>query len=177
MVYGGLTALTNHHFYRCLAVLAAAFLALAADRDARAESMQRPDPYFASLASNEANIRKGPGLRYPIAWVFQRANLPVEVIDQFNNWRQVRFHTGQEGWAYHTLLSGRRYGLITGEGDAALRRLPRMQSPRLLLAAPGVIVRLTACRRDWCEAEVNERSGWLPKDRLWGVRKGEVFGE
>lgn len=159
----------------CLVVLL--LLVLFWGEQGQAKSQARPDPYFASLASNEANVRAGPGLRYPIKWVFERAHLPVEVVDHFNNWRQVRFHTGQEGWAYHSLISSHRYALITGDKPVALHRLPRAQSQRLLLAQPGVIVRLEACRRNWCEAEIAERTGWLPKAFLWGVRQNDRFGE
>jgi SH3-like domain-containing protein len=36
-----------------------------------------PLPRFASLKSDEVNVRKGPGHDHAIAWVFHRAGLPV----------------------------------------------------------------------------------------------------
>ena len=38
-----------------------------------------PLPRFVSLRANEVNFRTGPGVRYPIEWVFMRAGLPVQV--------------------------------------------------------------------------------------------------
>ena len=49
-----------------------------------------PVPRFVSLKSDRVNMRKGPGTDYPTAWVYRRAGLPLEVIKEFEGWRQVR---------------------------------------------------------------------------------------
>jgi hypothetical protein len=36
-----------------------------------------PLPRFASLRGSQVNVRTGPGVRYPIDWVFQRRSMPV----------------------------------------------------------------------------------------------------
>ena len=41
-----------------------------------------PLPRFVSLRASEVNLRAGPGIRYPIQWVYQRRNMPVEVIEE-----------------------------------------------------------------------------------------------
>ena len=56
-------------------------------------------PRFVSLKSDRVNLRHGPGTEYPTAWVFRRAGLPVEVIKEFESWRQVRDSEGTTGWA------------------------------------------------------------------------------
>ena len=43
-----------------------------------------PIPRFVTLRAREVNVRTGPGVRYPIDWVFQRPNLPVEVVAEFD---------------------------------------------------------------------------------------------
>ena len=57
-----------------------------------------PVPRFVSLKSDRVNLRQGPGTEYPTAWVFRRAGLPVEVIKEFESWRQVRDAEGTTGW-------------------------------------------------------------------------------
>src|SRR5262245_58248264 len=71
-----------------------------------------PVPRFVSLKSDRVNLRQGPGTEYPTAWVFQRAGLPVEVIKEFESWRQVRDAEGTTGWVLGSMLSGRRTALI-----------------------------------------------------------------
>jgi len=44
-----------------------------------------PLPRFVSLRAAEVNLRTGPGVRYPIDWVYHRRGLPVEVIDEFGS--------------------------------------------------------------------------------------------
>ena len=43
-----------------------------------------PLPRFVSVKAERANVRAGPGLRYPVAWVFVRKGVPVEVFEEFD---------------------------------------------------------------------------------------------
>src|SRR5262249_34893678 len=65
-----------------------------------------PVPRFVSLKADEVNARVGPGSDYAIAWVFRRAGLPVEIVAEFENWRQVRDSGGGTGWVASSLVSG-----------------------------------------------------------------------
>ena len=47
-------------------------------------------PRFASLRSDEVNVRTGPGTRYPVDWVFKRKAMPVEIVAEYENWRKIR---------------------------------------------------------------------------------------
>src|SRR5262245_3148556 len=57
----------------------------------------QPLPRFVSLKSDRVNMRSGPGTEYPMQWVYRRAGLPVEVIREFEAWRQVRDADGTTG--------------------------------------------------------------------------------
>src|SRR5476649_1199442 len=46
-----------------------------------------PIPRFASLRSDEVNVRTGPGTRYPVDWVFKRKGMPIEIVAEYENWR------------------------------------------------------------------------------------------
>ena len=71
-----------------------------------------PLPRFVSLKSDEVNARVGPGADYQIAWVFRRAGLPVEVLAEFENWRQIRDSSGSTGWVNAGLTSARRTAVV-----------------------------------------------------------------
>ena len=64
-----------------LSILPPVGSALAADppQNAQRKGTGLPLPRFASLRSDEANVRSGPGTRYPIEWVFRRKGMPVEI--------------------------------------------------------------------------------------------------
>ena len=134
----------------------------------------RAAPYFVSLGASEVNLRTGPGVRYPIDWVYKRRALPVEVIGVFDHWRQIRDWQGTEGWVHQNMLSTRRTLIVTGE-QRTLRREPRTEAPAVAKLAPGVLGEIRACSGAWCEVEIAGRTGWLQREAFWGVYPAETI--
>ena len=97
-------------------------------------------PRFVSLKSGEVNLRTGPGKRYPIDWIYRRRGLPVEVIDEFEDWRRVRDHDGTVGWVHRFMLVSRRTVLVMG-ATRTLRRKPEPDATGLAYLEAGVIAR------------------------------------
>jgi len=132
-----------------------------------------PLPRFVSLGSDRARMRSGPGKQYPIRWEYHRAGMPLEVIAEYDNWRQVRDWEGETGWMHRSLLSGRRQAIFVAPG-AALRRKPRLSAPVIARPERGVIARLDKCGADWCRLTVGDFRGWTPKADIWGVYAAEI---
>jgi SH3-like domain-containing protein len=130
-----------------------------------------PVPRFVSLKAEEANLRVGPGVRYPIQWVLVRRGLPLMVTDEYGHWRKVREPDGAEGWVHKNLLSGQRTVLVVGE-TRSLHSGPDTLAPAVLLAEPGVQGHLSGCEGTWCRVEIAGRSGWLPGTHVWGIAGG-----
>ena len=78
-------------------------------------------PRMASLRSKLVNARSGPGSRYPIEWVYKQKNAPVEIIAEFDLWRQIRDWEGSETWVYKPMLSSQRWIKMTNMGEAVFR--------------------------------------------------------
>ncbi len=133
-----------------------------------------PVPRFVSLASDQVNVRHGPGEQYPIQWVFVRRGVPVEIIAEHDNWRRIVDSEGDRGWVHGNLLSSRRTVLVTGE-VRTLRRTPRDDAMPVLRAEPGVLGELFDCQGEWCRVEIAGKRGWLKRDEVWGVGPDEVF--
>jgi SH3-like domain-containing protein len=130
---------------------------------------------FVSLRASEVNMRAGPGEQYPIAWVYRRPGLPLEVVAEFDVWRRVRDWEGEEGWVHSNMLSTRRTVIIT-DGLQSLREKPDAGSPVVARAEAGVVARLLRCpaRSSWCRIEVNGLRGWTSRLHIWGVHRGET---
>ena len=126
-----------------------------------------PLPRFVSLKAGEANLRAGPGRKYPVRWVYQRRNLPVRVIGEHENWREVRDPWGEEGWLHSSLLSGRRTAMVSGD-LVAMRDGSSATAPVLMYLERRVIVTVEACRAGWCRISVDGRAGWLPSATVYG---------
>ncbi|MCA3564776.1 MAG: hypothetical protein IOC90_05625 [Methylocystis sp.] len=135
-----------------------------------------PVPRFVSLKPSDTPLREGPSKDHRIKWLFKKEGVPVEIIAEFENWRRVRDSDGDDGWVFHSRLSGRRTAQIN----------PRLKQPDLPLFArdsenaqvvarlqPGVIGNVEQCSGRWCRINGEGFEGWLQQDRLWGVYPGE----
>lgn len=134
-----------------------------------------PIPRFVSLRTDPINLRTGPGVRYPVEWVYVRRRLPVEVIAEFDTWRQIRDPDGTEGWVHQTMLSGRRTATVIA-ASAALRRDGADTAAQLANVEKGVIVAVQRCpaSSDYCRVEAGGIQGWLRRDQIWGVYPTET---
>lgn len=147
-----------------------------------------PLPRFASLKSGKVNVRVGPGTDFKINWLYQKQGLPMEIIQEFDNWRKVRDPEGNEGWVLHSLLSGRRTVVIMPwetDRENNLAELKKEPDPSAGLSArlqPGVVATVKSCAETWCELTLTDEQnnvveGYVEKVSLWGVYPDEFIEE
>ena len=165
-----------------LALLLGAAEGLAADDGVKQEGANGsrpalPVPRFVSLKSDKVNVRRGPSTDQAIVWVFSRAGLPVEIIAESENWRRVRDSEGADGWVFHSLLSARRTALIApwtkGEENVPLYSSKSTSARAVAALQAGVLGNVLSCDGEWCNLSVNDYSGYVQQDKLWGVYRGE----
>ncbi|WP_448586954.1 SH3 domain-containing protein [Thermaurantiacus sp.] len=132
-------------------------------------------PRFQSLRAEKAHLRAGPGKHYPARATYVRPGLPVEVIAEWNVWRQVRDADGEVGWIDRALLSTDRHFLVTGTTRTLFAR-PDVAAPPVLRAEPGVVFRIVTCAELWCRVESGGRSGWILREQGFGTYPGEAVG-
>jgi SH3-like domain-containing protein len=143
-----------------------------------------PVPRFVSLKSDRVNLRQGPGTDYPTAWVFRRAGLPVEVVKEFESWRQVRDAEGATGWVLGSMLSGRRTAVILPWEVKSGKEQPIMATVRddayddaraIAHVEAGVLAGIIGCDGKWCRVSVGGYRGYIEQQKLWGAYQGEVI--
>jgi len=127
-----------------------------------------PLPRFVSLKTSQANVRRGPGVAYRIDWRFVRRGMPLQVIAEYENWRNVRDRDGLGGWIHFALLSGVRTVIVEGQ-NADMRREPHPEAPLSAIAEAGVIARLHECADGWCRIESSGHEGWVGESAIWGM--------
>src|SRR3954470_14767423 len=168
-----LAAIAFGVFTACVVMPAAA----ATDSTQAGKVTGLPLPRYASLKTDRVNLREGPSKDHRTAWVFQRAGLPVEIIAEFETWRRIRDAEGTEGWVYHSLLSGRRTGLVTTKAADDLVPLYDKPDDKGSLAARlerGVIASVKRCSGEgWCFVIGRGFEGYVQQTRLWGVYPNE----
>ncbi|MEO3386626.1 SH3 domain-containing protein [Mesorhizobium sp. CAU 1741] len=139
-----------------------------------------PLPRYVSLKSGRVNLRIGPGLNYPVDWLYLKSGVPMEIIQEYDNWRRVRDAEGAEGWINQSLLSGRRTAIAAPwqrgkEAELLLRAEPDTTSRIVAKLEPGVIGTIKTCNGQWCEMTFSGHSGWLSQTQIWGAYPGEVY--
>jgi SH3-like domain-containing protein len=135
-----------------------------------------PVPRFVSLKSDRVNVRGGPTKDHDVSWVYTRAGLPVEITAEFEVWRRIRDWEGAEGWVYHSLLSGRRTGVVTPKTKDELVPLYEKPDPESAVTARvqgGVLGSVKRCQAGWCSFSGDKFDGWVEQSRLFGVYPGE----
>ncbi len=142
-----------------------------------------PVPRFVSLKSKNVNMRIGPGKQFQVAWKYVKKGLPIEIIQEYENWRKVRDPEGDEGWILHSLLSGKRTVIINpGELKKASGIVPMFdtasrESTLVARLEPGVVAQVLSCLEEWCRVSAGELSGHIEKKKLWGVYPDELIEE
>jgi SH3-like domain-containing protein len=140
------------------------------------EGMPSRLPRFASLRSDDVNMRAGPGTRYRIDWVYKRRDLPVEIEREFDVWRWVRDSEGIQGWVHQATLMGRR-SFVVQKTDATLRSEAADSAKAIAVLKPGVIGRIRSCEpsSDWCNVQTGSYRGYLRRAQFWGLLPNEAI--
>ncbi|GHD15444.1 SH3 domain-containing protein [Tianweitania populi] len=139
-----------------------------------------PLPRFVSLKSGRVNSRVGPGVNYAVDWMYLKSGMPMEIIQEYDNWRRVRDPDGAEGWVNQSLLSGRRTAIVApwqrGKPDAVISVMdqPNKEASVVARVEPGVIGTIKTCNGSWCEMTFAGREGWISQALLWGAYPGET---
>lgn len=136
-----------------------------------------PLPRFVSLKSDEVNVRVGPGTDYDVKWTFKREGWPVEVVQEFDNWRRIRDSDGAEGWVYHSLLASRRTVLVAPwrTDPVPLRAQPDDEADVTALLQPLVMADVENCDKTWCEIYGSTWRGFVAQKTLFGVYPNELI--
>ncbi|MEN0087881.1 MAG: SH3 domain-containing protein [Pseudomonadota bacterium] len=133
-------------------------------------------PRFVSLKAKRANLRVGPGKNYAVDWLLVKKGMPLEVVQEFDLWRRVRYADGTQGWLFHSLLSGKRTATTApwktdGEAVTHIEARNRADENARVTARfePNVLVEIESCDGTWCDIRHKNGRGWIRQTELWGV--------
>ena len=130
-------------------------------------------PRFVSLKSNDVNLRIGSSTNYPIVLKYIIKNLPVEIIDEYDQWRKIIDIEGNYGWVHKNLIQGERFAIIKQSYNEALQIKNKPQGKVIGTIGKNNIVKINKCFLDWCSISYEDKKGWVKKNNLWGVYKYE----
>ena len=122
---------------------------------------------YMSLKNKKVNVRYGPGLDYPIKFVFNKKNYPVEIIDEKENFRKILDIKKNSGWIHRSQLK-KSSSFITLDTIILFSNSTKFSRPIVKIES-GRLLNKKKCNLNWCRVETGEYKGWVLKESLWGL--------
>jgi SH3-like domain-containing protein len=129
---------------------------------------------YLSIRTSVANLRIGPSYSHPIAYVYEKKNMPVEVIDEFEVWRKVKDYQGDTGWVHLSQLSRKRSLLTTKDGIVLYKKSTIYSEPIIKIGKSEAVV-IKKCIPNWCLVEIQKYKGWIQTEHVWGLENKEII--
>ncbi len=134
----------------------------------------KPPLRFVSIKSNQVNARTGPGVEYPIDWVFVSKSEPVKITAEFEQWRKIEDISGAGGWVHSSVLSPKRFVVITGKEIRKLYNQPDSYSRIVARLEPELRCTFDKIEQYWCKLKCEGYKGWVEAAYIWGILEHEI---
>ncbi len=122
--------------------------------------------YYLMLKNSKVNVRMGPGLDYPVKFIYKKKYLPIKVIDKKENFRKIIDHKKNSGWIHISQL--KKVNSVIVLSNRILFKKPSFNSRPIANIDSGRLLVLKKCKKDWCEVSSQNYKGWINMDDVWG---------
>ena len=122
--------------------------------------------YFLSLKFNKVNVRYGPGLDYPIKFIYFKKNFPVKIIDEKENFRKILDYKNNSGWVHRSQLKKNK-SLITLQEKIIFKSSTKYSTPTIVVKSGRLLI-IKKRERNWLKVATEDYTGWVSNENLWG---------
>ena len=122
--------------------------------------------YFLSLKYNKVNVRYGPGLDYPIKFVYLKKNFPLKIIDEKENFRKIIDYKNNSGWVHRSQLK-KNNSLIVLEEKILFNNFTKYSKP-VAVIKNGRMLTVKKKEKKWFKVVTANYTGWVNNENLWG---------
>mgnify|MGYP001223701509 CR=1 FL=1 len=122
--------------------------------------------YFLSLKYNKVNVRYGPGLDYPIKFIFEKKNYPVQIIDEKENFRKILDYKNNGGWVHRSQLKKNK-SLITLQEKILFKNSTKYSTPIAVIKSGRLLI-VKKEEKKWFKVVTGNYVGWIDNEYLWG---------
>ena len=132
-------------------------------------------PRYVSLKSNDSNLRVGPSASYPIRLKYVIANIPIEIIEEYKDWRKINDYEGNIGWLHKSLIRGKKFAIVNTPYQEGLQVFNKPKGNNIGKIGKKNILEVKTCLVNWCKIKYRKNIGWVNKLNLWGVYEKEII--
>lgn len=122
--------------------------------------------YFLSLKYNKVNVRYGPGLDYPIKFIYLKKNFPLKIIDEKENFRKIIDYKNNSGWVHRSQLK-KNNSLIVLEEKILFNNFTKYSKPVAVIKSGRMLI-VKKKEKKWFKIVTANYTGWVDNENLWG---------
>ena len=125
-------------------------------------------PKYASIKKEKAYSRHNASFDAPLEWIYQKKNLPILIIRERDNWREIRDIDGDISWMHVSMISNKR--TFINKEDQNLLKYKNNNIVNVIVKK-GVVGKIINCDEIFCKVKIKNYRGWIKKKYLWGIKK------
>ena len=125
-------------------------------------------PKYASIKKEKAYSRHNASFDAPLEWIYKKKNLPILIIRERDNWREIRDIDGDISWMHVSMISNKRT-FINREDQNLLKY--KNNNIVNVIVKKGVVGKIINCDEIFCKVKIKNYKGWVEKKNLWGIKK------
>ena len=150
---------------------------MAIAQEQKSDKNERSLPRFVSLRADKVYARSGPGVKYPIEWVYSQKSAPLEVISEYGDWRRVKDWQNSESWIKSQMLNSKRFAKVIAKGENNLYAKDSYKAKVIAKIEDEVVGEIKKCpaENNFCLLQFNTIIGWMPRQSLFGIYPDEII--
>jgi SH3-like domain-containing protein len=119
-----------------------------------------------TVESTVANIRSGPGTKYPVLWKVEKY-YPIEVIKNQDSWIYFRDFEDDKGWIHKSLV-GQTPAVIVKKDDCNVRSGPGTNHDIVFTVEKGIPFKELSRKNNWIHIQhADGDKGWIYRTLVW----------
>ena len=126
-------------------------------------------PKYASIKKEKAYSRHNASFDAPLEWIYQKKNLPILIIRERDNWREIRDIDGAQTWMHVSMISNKKTFINNTEQN--LLKYKDNNNIVNAIVKKGVVGKIINCDEMFCKVKIKSYRGWIEKKNLWGIKK------
>ena len=122
---------------------------------------------YLSVTTDNANVRTGPGTKYPVAMeLFQ--GYPLKVLKQQGEWYKIRDYEKDTGWIHNSIVKQRDTVIVDAKKSLNMRSGPSKSNPVVADVERGVVLKKISKEGNWTKVRHSSGTiGWIYTPLLW----------
>lgn len=122
---------------------------------------------YLSVTTDNANVRTGPGTKYPVAMELFKG-YPLKVLKQKGEWYKVTDYEKDSGWIHDSIVKKNNSVIVNAKQSVNMRSNPSTKATIIADVERGVVLTRLSVRDKWVNVKHSSGTvGWIYGSLLW----------